>query len=251
VKGTKGQISKVIAGSSAKSQIEAIASFIDENLKFCKQHVHIFSHTGDAVLPETIPDGEQVLSVKNHALYLARITYQVVLLDPPKNDSIEFLWPIQIELLKKHLIIRFVVLEKNIASYFDREIMLRGKSLSEEVVTSSVLTDGTLSASDLNKGIKALWAGDLIDAFRIKYKKPGSTNTQNMDEEQGLKKIDPKVYEELQKFPLYMSVFSALGALSDVGQFSADPSKGFIGFTKYSKDEGSGDELIRQILENN
>jgi len=129
--------------------------------------------------------------------------------------------------------------------------MLRGKSLSEEVVTSSVLTDGTLSASDLNKGIKALWAGDLIDAFRIKYKKPGSTNTQNMDEEQGLKKIDPKVYEELQKFPLYMSVFSALGALSDVGQFSADPSKGFIGFTKYSKDEGSGDELIRQILENN
>ena len=115
---------------------------------------------------------------KDHALYLARIEYAVVKLVLLEHDSIEFLWPIRIELHQNYLLVRFVVLEKSVRSYFDlKKSLVRGKSLSEEMITTSVLADGTVGPADLNKGFKALWHEDRIDAARIRYKKPGSVVT--------------------------------------------------------------------------
>jgi hypothetical protein len=105
--------------------------------------------------------------------------------------------------------------------------------------------------ADLNKGFKVLWHEDRIDAARIRYKKPGSTVTQSMDEEKGLKQVDPGAYAELRKLPLYQSVFIPHHGFSEVGAFTADPTNGFLGFTRYFKEGASGDELIRQILKNN
>lgn len=250
-KGKKEEISRKLASTSDAQQLVEIADFVDKNLLFCKQHVYFFSHNGDAVLPREIPHGELVKEQKDHALYLARITYEVVKLDPLENGSIDFLWPIRIELYQNYLLVRFVVLEKNVGSYFDRMVLVRGKSLSEEAITASVLVDGTVGPADLNKGFKTLWDKNRIDATRIKYKKPGSMVTQSMDEERGLKQVDPKAYEELSRLPLYQSVFIPYESFTDVGAFTADPTKGFIGFTRYFKEGASGDELIRQILKNN
>ena len=211
----------------------------------------LFFHDGVAVMPESIPHGEMVKSEQDHALYLARVEYTVVELDPLKFSSIDFLWPIRIELHQNYSLVRFVVMEKDVGSYFDQEIMVRGKSLSEETVTASLLVDGTVGPADLNKGLKELWHQDKIDASRIRYKEPDAVVTRSMDEEKGLKKTSPDKYEELRKFPLHQTVFIPYKGFTEVGSFSADPTRGFIGFSRYFKEGASGDELIRQILKNN
>jgi hypothetical protein len=119
------------------------------------------------------------------------------------------------------------------------------------MIVSSILRDGTLGKGDINRGIKALWSNDLIDAIRLRYETPNSSDTKNMHEEMGIKKHDPKAYMELQKYPLFMSTFAGYGSLSDVERFATDPSGGVIGFTRYSKKGESQDALIRQVLKNN
>jgi len=250
-KGTKEKVSRTAASFSDTKQLNAVADFIDKNVPFCKQHVYVFSHDGDAVLPQSITNGEIVKSDGDHALYLARIEYTVVQLDPLKYSSIDFLWPLRIELHQNYLLVRFVVLEKSIASYFEKDVVVRGKSLSEETIMGGLLVDGTISRADLNKGFKALWHRDRIDATRIRYKEPEATVTRAMDEEKGLKQTNPGKYEELRRFPLHQSVFIPNDGFTEVGSFTADPTDGFIGFTRYFKEGVNGDELIRQILENN
>jgi hypothetical protein len=251
IKGSKDEIAQAVASSSRAQQVREIADFVDENLPSCKQHVYVFSHDGSAVLPADVPHGEQVKAEKDHALYVARVKYTVVRLEPLKYDSIEFLWPIRIDLHPRYLLLRFVVLEKNVASHFQQEVVVRGKSLSEETVIAGILADGTVGRADLNRGIKSLWQADRIDATRIRYKKPGSIVTQSMDEQKGLKQVDPEAYQELRKLPLHQSVLIPYRDFSEVGAFTADPTSGFIGFTKYFKEGESGDELIGQILKNN
>jgi hypothetical protein len=250
-KGTKEKVSQTAASSSDTKQLSAVADFIDKNVPMCKQHVYVFSHDGNAVLPESITNAEMVKSDENHALYLARIEYTVVELDPLKYSKIDFLWPFRIELHHNFLLVRFVVLEKNIGSYFKPEVVVRGKSLSEEAIMGGLLVDGTLSRADLNRGFKALWHRDRIDATRIRYKEPEATVSRNMDEERGLKQTSPGKYEELRRFPLHQSVFIPREAFAEVGAFTANPTEGFIGFTRYFKEGATGDELIRQILSSN
>jgi hypothetical protein len=251
LKGSKAWISSQLASSSVPADISKIAKFVDENMHFCKQHVHVLSHSGDAELPDNLPGGERIARSKDHALYVVKTTYNVVKLDPPENAHIDFFWPIRIDLLDEYALVRFVVLEKNVALYFDRGVFARGKSSSEEGIITSLLANGTLGNADLDKGIKALWAADKIDALRVKYMMRDSTDTKNMHEAKGLKQTDPKAYREVQKHPLYMCAFMALDGLSGVKHFSADPTNGLIGFTKYSNEGSSGDELIQQVLENN
>jgi hypothetical protein len=117
--------------------------------------------------------------------------------------------------------------------------------------TGALLLGGSFGAADLNKGVKYMWEKDKIDATRVKYKAPGSTITQSMDEAKGLKKTDPAAYESLKKMPLFMSAFFAEADLEEIGSFSASPTEGFIGFTRYAKEGGTGNELIRQILDHN
>ena len=250
-KGRKEGIAHTLSSSSDPQKLAEIADFLDTNFRFCKQHIYVFSHDGEITLPESIPDGEMVKSGEDHALYLAQVEYKVVKLDALQKDSIEFLWPVRIEVHGKHLLMRFVVLEKNVSSYFDGAITIRGKSLSEEAITGSLLSDGTVGRIELNKGFKALWESDKIDAIRVRYKEPDSVVSRYMDEAKGLKQTNPAKYDELIRHPLHKSVFIPRTAFAEVGPFTADPTGGFIGFSRYFKEGASGDELIRQILANN
>jgi len=129
--GTKEEICYALA---AASNIPEATKFIDENLGCCKQHVYIFSHGPDyAELPKGIIEGEQVLnSAGAHALYIVRSKYIVVLRDPLEETTLEFLWPIRMELRPEYLVVRFVVLEKNPASYFDRPSYIGSKTVDEK-----------------------------------------------------------------------------------------------------------------------
>lgn len=251
LKGTKESICRTAALSQGQAQINLIAKFVDTNLNVCKQHVYIFSHQGDAALPETILQGECVLNGVDHALYMVRTEYRVLVTDPLGKATLDFLWPIRIEITSGHLIVRFVVLEKNPSSYFDSPIIVRGRSVDEDAIIADIKSPGTLSPADINKGIKALWSDDYFDATRTRYKKTGSVAWEAMDEERGIKQFNPALYAELQNKPMYSTAFKGKEGGTKLHAFSADPTNGIIGFTQYSKEGGDSDGLIRQVLKNN
>jgi len=250
-KSSKEAICKAAAKSSDQANLDKIADFADKNLNTCKQHIHVFSHAGDAVLPDSLQGGERVIEAEDHAFYLVRVAFDVVVLAELKKAKIEFLWPVRIDIDPKYMVVRFIVLEKNLSAYFDSPTLVQGKSLDEEVIVSGILADGTLSAADLNKGIKELWASDSFDAVRTRYKKPRSVAWEAMDEEQGIKQCNPALYEELRTKPMYLTAFKSRNDESSIQAFTSDPTNGLIGFTQYSKEGGDSDELIRKILKGN
>src|ERR1700733_4094779 len=202
----KEEICYAEAANNKPAQITRVAGFVDNHLGCCKQHVYVFAHDGSASLPADVADGEKVLNVDGaHALYLSRAKYTVVLRDPLEEDTLEFLWPIRVELTKQYVIVRFVVLEKNVSSYFDRSAYVAGKSLTEETVLAGIA--GGLAPADLNRGIKKLWADGYIESTRSRFKKPYSTSSETMDEERGIKEHYPDLYAIMQEAPLYTTLF--------------------------------------------
>ena len=142
-----------------------------------------------AVFPTTLQGGGQVLSVEGQrALYVVRSTYSVVLRDPLEEATLDFLWPVRIEVIAGHLLVRFIVLEKNLGSYFERPYYVGDRSAEEKSVLQDVFSQiGELPAADLHAGVKALWAEGFMDSIRTQYKKPISTASETMDEERGIK----------------------------------------------------------------
>lgn len=184
----------------------------------------------------------------SHALYLSRVEYTIVLRDPLEEDTLEFLWPMTIELTKQYLIVRFVVLEKNVSSYFERAAYVAGRSLKEETILAEIAAE--FAPADLNKGIKKLWSDGYIESTRTRFKKQYSTSSETMDEEKGIKEHYPELYAIMQESPLYTTLFEINDAGNSVETFSADPSHGTIGFASYSK-TGDTDAIVGKIISNN
>jgi len=151
-------------------------------------------------------------------------------------------------LAQQYLIVRFVVLEKNVSSYFDRAAYVAGKSLTEETVLAGIA--GGFTPADLNKGLKKLWADGYIESTRSRFKKKYSTSSETMDEERGIKEHYPDLYAIMQEAPLYTKLFEVNDEKNSVENFSADPSHGIIGFTSYSE-RGDTDAIIGNIISNN
>ena len=71
--------------------------------------------------------------------------------------------------------------------------------------------------------MKALWDEDYMDSFRTKFKKPKSLATEYMDEELGIKKNNPELYEELKFSVMFVTNFQIEpGAGSCVEDFAVD-----------------------------
>ncbi len=143
---------------------------------------------------------------------------------------------------------RFVVLQKNASSYFDRPTYVAGKNLDEKTILSGIA--GALQPADINKGIKKLWSDGVIDSTRGLFKKPHSTTEEIMDEEMGIKANNPDLYAIMQESPLYTSLFEVKNEQNSIREFSTDPSRGLIGFSSYSE-QGDADGIVEQIISNN
>lgn len=249
-KGKKEEICYAAAADNTPAQIAKLAKFVDDNLGCCKQHVYVYSRDGDVPLPPDIGDGENVLQTDGvRALYLARVKYVVVLRNPLEETTLEFLWPVRVEVRPASFVVRFVVLEKNPSSYFDRPAYVAGKSILEKNVLAGFLTPA-LSPADINKGIKKLWADGFIESTRSDFKKPHSLSSETMDEDRGIKEHYPEIYAIMQESPLYTTLFEVTEEKNSVEAFSADPSHGIIGFTSYSA-KGDTDAIIEKIISNN
>jgi len=66
--------------------------------------------------------------------------------------------------------VRFVVLQKNASSYFDRPTYVAGKNLDEKSILNGIIAG--LTPADINKGIKKLWSDGIIDSLCCRFCSP-------------------------------------------------------------------------------
>jgi hypothetical protein len=244
--GAKDEIATAVSEGREHDQI---LDFINCNFSACKQHIYVYS-SDKPQIPVGILAGERVFHERGgHSLYLVKVQYRVVVRDPLENVDIDFLWPVRIETTTDSVIVRFVTLEKNLASYVGVPHLVAGRSVDEDDILAAF---GKLERADLHKGIKALWENGFMDCSRAKYKKPKSLAWEAMDKQQGIRENNPDLYAVLKKSVLHETVFQiAKDQNNSVSMFSADPSVGYLGFPRYSETVGDTDIVVREILRRN
>lgn len=241
-----------------------IVSFLNENRGQTKQHIYVFdlkkkvSQSGINLddFPYTIED-TGLRNGKTKITIYPIIDFNVTISNPLETTMLKFKQPVCIELFDDKMVISFTMLEKNIQSYFppDRKVYEHEKTLEEDVIIREICTYfGKLNPkpSDLNKGIKYLWANDIVDSKYAKWKKSKSTTTEVMDEEYTLKTQYPDVYNDLVNAPLKKMVFKYL--LDDElfpSHFAIDPSLGVISISLYPNDKEQANYVTGKIISNN
>lgn len=250
---TKDAIAASIARQAAIRQ--QVAAFVDAHFSCCKQHVYILA-VGDQPtrLANQIGELELLDRTAGRALYLTRVQRHVIIDgNPPQHESISFLLPVVIESIEGHLVVRFVTLEKKLSAYFPGQTIFNGPAgIDERDLVATVMASLELGIADLNAGVKELWHTGFMDAFSVRFKRPQSTAFEVMDEERGIREHNDHLYQQLRTLPLGNTLFrmdpqQGLG----VETFSVDPSKGTIGFGRYSETAGETDRVIREILQRN
>ena len=99
---------------------QEILDFMVDRIQCCKQHGYVFNRPGPEIkpFPDNIPSGEKIFDFDGvHAFYLIRLVHRVVLLDPLEETTESFLWPMWVEITPAYLVVRFVVLEKDLKAY--------------------------------------------------------------------------------------------------------------------------------------
>lgn len=247
---TKEVLCEKIAASATRPQI---ATFVDSTFGVCKQHIYLFTHAGAPQLPGTMQDGQRIKHRPQSALYIVESITDVVQLDPYEDASIRFLWPIRVDIIDAHVAVKFVVLEKNIDSYFERQTLTRSHGVAEETILSGIIADMMLLGVDIHKGMKHLWNAKFMDCYVTKYKKSKSSavETVNRGERKGIRENDPELFKLLMKSEMRSSLFSIEDANAGVSKVSIDPSAGRLAFLQYSANEEAVDDVVRKILQNN
>ena len=250
LKGTKEEICQAAAETR---NLDQIGQFLDENFSDCKQHIYTFQKTvGFEEIPAQLgAEPPARIIPTSRSLYVLRNTYNVVLRQPLEETSIDFLWPIRVELSPDgpYIVLRFVVLEKTVSAYFDRPCYVSDRSVEEKNVVKEVEGWGNPRA-DLHKGIKELWKNEFMDSPSAKQKKSLSMAHEVMDEELGIREHNPELFEQLQENPLLSVLFFISDKARGTDVFSTKPSEGYLAFPRYSE-KGGTDLVISEILRSN
>jgi hypothetical protein len=248
LKGTKDEIGFAIAATKDYARISA---FVCEHLSCCKQHVYVLQTKPGAALPVTILGEQATTSATNTSLFILRVRYEVVLRDPLEETTIDFLWPILVEMQPDFncALLRLVVLEKGVSQYFDRNCYVPGRSIDEKDVVSEVEA-WSAGRVDLHKGIKALWDTGFMDSPTAKLQKALSMASETMHEELGIREHNPELYEQILESTLLSALFSVTDEKHGISVFSAQPSLGYLVFPRYCA-KGSTDFVISEILKHN
>jgi hypothetical protein len=246
LKGTKEEICYALAEQFTPEQM---ATFVRTHLGRCKQHVYIYDRGAGQVNLPNVTGAEKVQYNASEALYIVKTTFEIILKDPAEEAELEFLWPVLVQIKEHNIIVRFVALEKDVASYFERKCWVAGRTVDEK----NVLDDLHLgSATDIHRGIKTLWDEGFMDSPRTKYKKPQSLASEAMDEERGIKEHNPALYETLLDSVLLNTLFMIEeDQRCGTSAFLANCQNGFLAFPRYSDAERNTDFVIDAILGRN
>ena len=254
----KGNKKEVCVAIAAKCKPSEIVQFVEKHFTGCKQHVYLHTHgSKDRKLPNPKgTDGEKVLEIKDRTklrgLYLFWCEYTVILTDPLGEEKIRFLWPVLLDFEKDHLIIRFVVLEKDLSAYFEgRSVSTARKAVDEEDIVGWLLESAQGAVPmDFHKGLKAIWKQGFVDCSRAQFKKPHSTASETMDENLGIKENNDDLYKILLQSTILNGVFAST-APKESTVFVAKPGEGYLSFLRYSDENGGSDHVIREIIGHN
>ena len=230
-RGSKEDISISVLNSLSISNID---DFILSHFGSCKQHIYVLAHNEHV---KSFPDinfsfAQKISKASNEKhieiLFLANQEYNVLLKNPWSEETLDFLWPIKIDVYEKYLTIKFVTLEKKISSYIGGEThFVTDKSLSERGIINALLNhfkEGSYpEVLDLHAGVKHLWDDDLVDSIRVNYKKSLSKASEAMDPDITLKQSDPDLYAVVSESPLYKTLLKNTGFDITGEVFSVDP----------------------------
>jgi hypothetical protein len=223
---------------AASEQYGAVATFVDAVFGTARQHVYVFDRPGGKnkpAAPSAVLDGETIATEGGRRVYASRMVRDVLVLRPDgiAQEQLQFLWPIRVDTLPKNVVVRFVVLEKNVKTFFEHPAYATGKGISEADVLAGLMQDMSLTACDLHSGTKKLWKSGFMDAHQADYTLPDSTVSQTMHDEKGIRVNKPELFKELMKCPLGRMRFRVDGSKrSSVGEFLANPSEGFLAFLR-------------------
>lgn len=242
----------------------SIHSFALENHNYTKQHISIFklnsnfvrntfNFNGLIIQPnqEIIVDGGYLFK------FLPIIDYEVVLGDPYSETILQFYQPTSVKIIGDIIIISTTIMEKNLESYFPGRRVYDAKKSQGEDSTVKLITDHFelsygLVSLDINRGIKYLWANDMIDSKYAKWKKSHSTTTENMDEEYTLKQKYPQLYQDIIQAPIGRTIFKNITDDDIINShFSVDPSKGLISISIYPDNLNQTNNVLNEIISNN
>ena len=240
-----------------------IRNFVFENFGFLHQHIYIFDL--NTQIPQNWSPEARFLYSNNHDgniknfNLIFRVNFN--LFNPAAGGEQELIFdcPVRLTIKNQKFILKISTLERNVNKYFPHQVYGLNKNLSESdiiTLTRDMLPAGcAMVNSDLNKGVKYLWAKDFFDAGYIKHKKAKSIATQAMDEDNLLKKIYPKEYLEIIKDPLDRSIFLIIDKNVDISdyisRFLIEPTRGKIIITRFADRNESVNNLIEKILEHN
>lgn len=251
--GASGDKEQICRAAAERGDHAQIAEFVATNLGRCKQHTYVVSNSELDISVDIAFESADALAQdgEGRSLFLGRVSYTVYVRDPFEAVPVNFLWPIRVEQRRDFKVLSFVVLERDPSPFANRPVITAVRHVDEKQ-TVRALNELGFFPRDLNRGVKALWAEDYMDAFRTRFKKPFSTTTEIMDEERGIKQNNPQLYEEVQRLHMFDTLFRVHPSKeTSVKHFNVNPTTGKIAFTSYSDDAGDTDEVVRAILERN
>lgn len=259
----KGSFRDVSDQLVEKSTAELMGFFF-ENYNYTKQYIYVFDMQRrfrrtdiDDIFPKSVYDQK---TVGNEIIYycFSKTKFNVYLSDPVASESLIFYQPFTLFFSGTRMILSFTKLEKNVNNYFSEARSPRRstvendhESIKRELIEYFYEKLG-VSIVNFNQGIKALWADDTIDSFKIQSRNEHSTRVDTMDGTLTFKERYPEQYEEIILRPVGNSQWKYLkedDSLCSV--FTTDPSKGEISITKFPDNVNQIPNVISTILTGN
>jgi hypothetical protein len=253
-------ITDIIASNARATLIR----FCYDSFNTTKQHVHLYK-LGRNFRIRNFDKEDFVWDVVEHTksseelvlFCLPKVKYRVTLANPFRAEDLDFYQPVKITFRGDLVIVQFIILEKNVESYYQKGDFIKSdRETKEEDLIEEFIDylddDYNVETNDINTGVKHLWDTDLLDSKYVKFKKAKSTSTEAMDEGETVKVSLPEEYETLMSAPLQKTVFKYLGEDDEFcSAFTADPTKGQLSFTRYPDNENQIQNVIDEILSNN
>lgn len=269
---TKDETTEHVANNVSANQV---FDFAFDKLDCCKLYVLVLEHGVSGSLPSSmlndplqINTGGQSKSVtlvksdtsSEEYLYIFDQIYNVWFDSIAGSKKAKFLWPLRVRRYDDCFIIQMTKLSKAIQTYFpNRDVVTHRRNYTRNNLSTLVvnyLGQGgfSITRADLHRGIKALWAQDVIDAFESQFKTSYSVAREVLDENTLIKRDVPQLYNEVKNKPLYDASFQLLNpsnhGLSLEG-FRVKPSEGELEFPRFTNNAREVDYVVEKVIDNN
>lgn len=247
-----------------------IVQFAFGNFDFTRQHVFLFGHSASVASLVNIDFIDPTFLVSRHHVdgklelnYLYKHKYDVDAKDSQgayQKMEVHFRQPMRLVFESGLLKVFFTILERNPSAYLpDYEIFRYKRRVDDHEIISYIIDafyagtkNRAISELDLNKGVKALWHVDEIDARSVRFKDEHSIVHEVMDENNTFKQKYPTKYAEVIKAPLRKHLFRFLNnTANDYGEFECDPTAGTLSFNKYATNVTTISNVLSKIIAGN